>query len=67
MQETSLVDALNHPTGPELMQLRALVERLMSAPRGIVAVRNEFHQWQVVRFYDGGRKAELRSKFLCVV
>jgi len=55
MQDATLIDALNQATSLELYQLSALVERLMTDPRRIVAVRRDLHLGQVVRFYDGRR------------
>ena len=55
MQDTTLIDALNHASSLELYQLSALVERLMTDPRRIVAVRKNLHLGQVVRFYDARR------------
>ena len=55
MQDAALIDALNQTTSLELYQLSALVERLMTDPRRIVAVRKDLHLGQVVRFYDERR------------
>jgi hypothetical protein len=55
MQDATLIDALNQATSLELFQLSALVERLMTDPRRIVAVRKDLHLGQVVRFYDARR------------
>nr|AGJ70663.1 hypothetical protein [Comamonas sp. 7D-2] len=55
MQDAVLIDALNQATSLELYQLSALVERLITDPRRIVAVRKDLHLGQVVRFYDGRR------------
>ena len=52
MQDATLIEALNHATSLELYQMAALVERLMTEPRRIVAIRKELHLGQVVRFYD---------------
>src|SRR5690606_32661012 len=51
----ALIEALNNATSLELYQLAALVERLMTDPRRIVAVRKDLHLGQVVRFYDARR------------
>lgn len=68
MQDATLIDALNHATSLELYQLGALVERLISDPRRIVAIRKDLHLGQVVRFYDArldkmgeGRIIEMRD------
>jgi hypothetical protein len=68
MQDATLIDALNQATSLELYQLSALVERLITDPRRIVAVRRDLHLGQVVRFYDGrrdtmreGRVTEMRD------
>jgi hypothetical protein len=68
MQDATLIEALNNATSLELYQLAALVERLLSDPRRIVAVRQALHLGQVVRFYDArhdqlrlGRIVELRD------
>jgi hypothetical protein len=55
MQDAVLIEALNRATSLELYQLAALVERLMTDPRRIVAIRKDLHLGQVVRFYDGRR------------
>lgn len=55
MQDPTLIDALNQASSLELYQLSALVERLMTDPRRIVAVRKDLHLGQVVRFYDARR------------
>lgn len=55
MQDAVLIDALNQATSLELYQISALVERLITDPRRIVAVRKDLHLGQVVRFYDGRR------------
>jgi hypothetical protein len=55
MQNATLIDALNHASSLELYQLGALVERLTSDPRRIVAIRKDLHLGQVVRFYDARR------------
>ena len=55
MQDATLIDALNQATSLELYQLSMLLERLITDPRRIVAVRKDLHLGQVVRFYDGRR------------
>ena len=55
MQDSALIDALSQATSLELYQLSALVERLITDPRRIVAVRKDLHLGQLVRFYDGSR------------
>jgi hypothetical protein len=55
MQDAVLIEALNNATSLELYQLSALIERLMTDPRRIVAIRKALHLGQVVRFYDGRR------------
>ena len=55
MQDATLIEALNQATSLELYQLSALVERLITDPRRIVAVRKDLHLGQIVRFYDGRR------------
>ncbi|WP_345944708.1 hypothetical protein [Variovorax sp. dw_954] len=52
MQDQTLVDALDNATSLELFQLSMLVERLLTDPRRIVAIRRLLHLGQVVRFYD---------------
>lgn len=73
MQDATLIDALNHATSLELYQLAALVERLMTDPRRIVAIRRALHLGQAVRFYDArhdrlqaGRIVEMREAQLTV-
>ena len=55
MQDAALTEALNQATSLELYQLAALIERLMTDPRRIVAISKDLHLGQVVRFYDGRR------------
>lgn len=55
MQDSALIEALNRATSLELYQLSGLVERLMTDPRRIVAVRKDLHMGQTVRFYDARR------------
>lgn len=53
MRDAVLIDSLNNATTLELYQLVTLVERLMTDPKRIVAIRKELHLGQVVRIYDG--------------
>jgi len=57
MQDATLIDALNQASSLELYQLSALVERLMTDPQRILAIRKDLHMGQVVRFYDARRDA----------
>jgi len=73
MQDATLIEALSNATSPELYQLAALVERLMSDPRRIVAIRKDLHLGQTVRFYEArhdrlllGRVVDLRDTSLTV-
>lgn len=73
MQDAALIEALNHATSLELYQLAALVERLMTDPRRMLAIRRDLHLGQVVRFYDArrdtmrlGRVVQLRDAHLTV-
>ena len=52
MQDAALLAALNNATSMELYQMAALVERIMTAPRRIVAIRKDLHLGQVVWVYD---------------
>lgn len=52
MRDAVLIEAMNNATSLELYQLTALLERLMTDPRRIVAIRKELHLGQLVRFYD---------------
>lgn len=52
MKDAALIDALNNATSLELYQLATLVERLMTDPKRIVAIRKDLHLGQVVRIYD---------------
>lgn len=68
MQDAALIDALNHASSLELYQLAGLVDRLLSDPKRIVAIRKLLHLGQVVRFYDArhdqmrlGRVVQLRE------
>lgn len=73
MQDAVLIEALNNATSLELYQLAALIERLMTHPRRILAIRKELHLGQIVRFYDArrdtmrqGRVVEMRDTQLSV-
>lgn len=73
MQDATLIDALNNATSLELYQLASLVERLMSDPRRIVAIRKDLHLGQTVRFYEArhdrllqGRIVDMRDTSLTV-
>jgi hypothetical protein len=73
MQDAALIDALNNATSLELYQLAALIERLISDPRRIVAIRRDLHLGQTVRFYEAradqllqGRIVEMRDVSLTV-
>lgn len=68
MQDAVLIESLNRATSLQLYQLAALVERLITDPRRIVAIRKDLHLGQVVRFYDArhdvmrvGRVVEMRD------
>ena len=68
MQDSGLIESLNRATSLQLYQLAALVERLITDPRRIVAIRKDLHLGQVVRFYDAkrdvmrlGRVVEMRD------
>lgn len=71
MQDAALIDALNRATSLELYQMGALIERLMTDPRRIVAIRKDLHLGQVVRFYEArsdkillGRIVDMRDTSL---
>lgn len=73
MRDAALIEALNNATSLELYQLAALVERLVTNPRRILAIRKELHLGQLVRFYDArhdtmrlGRVVEMRDALLTV-
>jgi hypothetical protein len=57
MQDAVLIEALNRATSLELYQLAALIERLITDPRRILAIRKDLHLGQVVRFYDARHDA----------
>lgn len=68
MQDSALIESLSRATSLQLYQLAALVERLITDPRRIVAIRKDLHLGQVVRFYDArrdvmrlGRVVEMRD------
>ena len=68
MQDAALIEALNNATSLELYQMAALIERLVTDPRRVVAIRKDLHMGQVVRFYDArrdtmrlGRVVEMRD------
>lgn len=54
-QDVALIESLNRATSLQLYQLAALIERLVTDPRRIVAIRKDLHLGQVVRFYDARR------------
>jgi len=71
MQDAALIDALNRATSLELYQMGALIERLITDPRRIVAIRKDLHLGQVVRFYEArsdkvllGRIVDMRDTSL---
>jgi hypothetical protein len=64
MQDAALIDALNKATSLELYQLAALVERLMTDPRRIVAIRKDLHLGQMVRFYEARRDKFLHGRIV---
>lgn len=73
MQDAVLIEAMNRATSLELYQLSALLDRLMTDPRRIVAIRKDLHLGQVVRFYDArrdtmrsGRITQMRDAHLTV-
>lgn len=68
MQDEALIESLNRATSLQLYQLASLIERLVTDPRRIVAIRKDLHLGQVVRFYDArrdtmrlGRVVEMRD------
>jgi hypothetical protein len=68
MHDAVLIESLNRATSLQLYQLAALIERLVTDPRRIVAIRRDLHLGQVVRFYDAqrdtmrqGRVVEMRE------
>nr|ART90111.1 hypothetical protein [uncultured bacterium] len=68
MQDAALIESLNRATSLQLYQLAALLDRLVTDPRRIVAIRRDLHLGQVVRFYDArrdtmrlGRVVEMRD------
>lgn len=71
MQDEALIESLNRATSLQLYQLAALIERLVTDPRRIVAIRKDLHLGQIVRFYDArrdtmrlGRVVEMRDTLL---
>lgn len=73
MRDANLIEALNKATSLELYQLAALIERLMTDPRRIVAIRKDLHLGQIVRFYEArhdrllqGRIVDMRDTSLTV-
>ena len=55
-----LIEALNRASSLELFQLSNLVDRMLSDPRRIIAVRMNMHLGQEVRFLDW-RSGQMRS------
>jgi hypothetical protein len=66
MQDAALIDALNKATSLELYQLAALVERLMTDPRRIVAIRKDLHLGQTVRFYEARHDRLLQGRIVAM-
>jgi len=60
--DPKILDALNRASSLELFQLSTLIERLLTDPRRIIAVRTNMHLGQTVRFLDwrDGRMREAR-------
>jgi hypothetical protein len=58
--DPKLIEALNRASSLELFQLSTLVDRMLSDPRRIIAVRTNMHMGQVVRFLDW-RSGQMRS------
>jgi hypothetical protein len=52
MKDAALIESLGRATSLQLYQLAAVIERLITDPRRIVAIRKDLHLGQVVRFYD---------------
>jgi hypothetical protein len=50
--DPQLVDLLNRASSLQLFQLSSLIERMLSDPRRIIAVRVNMHLGQTVRFVD---------------
>lgn len=60
MSDPKLIEALSNASSLELFELSAIIDRLLSDPRRIIAVRSKLHLGQTVRFMDW-RTGEMRS------
>lgn len=58
--DPKLMDALNRASSLELFQLSAIIDRLLTDPRRIIAVRTNMNLGQTVRFLDW-RDGQMRS------
>jgi len=58
--DPKLIDALNQASSLELFQLSSIIERMLTDPRRIIAVRANLRLGQTVRFLDC-RDAQMRS------
>jgi hypothetical protein len=65
MQDAVLIEALNNATSLELYQLSALIERLMTDPRRIVAIRKALHLGQVLVAIRKRPYTAVRLRFRC--
>lgn len=52
MHKSNLIDALNQASSLELFQLSEMLDRLMSDPRRIAAIRVDMRMGQTVRFWN---------------
>lgn len=50
--DPKLLEALNHASSLQLFQLQTIIERMLTDPKRIIAVRTNMHLGQTVRFMD---------------
>ncbi len=54
------LEVLRRASSPELVQLSAVIERMLADPKRVLAVRKDLHLGQPVRFLDG-RDGQMRA------
>lgn len=52
MNFTEVFEALKRATGFELYRLRAAIDRMLSDPKWIIAIRRGLHVGQQVEYFD---------------
>jgi len=74
MNFTEVLEALKRASGFELYRLKAAIDRMLSDPKWIIAIRMALHVGQQVEYFDekdnclyAGRVLELRQKTVMVL